>query len=53
MAESYVAFNIQISNELSAAIEAEMERTKTRYMVTLGRALLWEALRARQKGEKG
>ncbi len=51
MAEAYVAFNIQISQELSDAIEAEMERTKTK-KAALGRWLLWEALQARQKGEK-
>jgi len=52
MPESYVAFNIQISEELSDVIEAVMRNTGIKKAV-LGRALLWEALHARKaKGEK-
>ncbi len=50
MAEAYVAFNIQISQELSDAIEAVMQNTGIQ-KAALGRALLWEALHARKKGE--
>ncbi len=52
MPEAYVAFNIQISQELSDAIEAVMQNTGIKKAV-LGRALLWEALHARKAGAKG
>ncbi len=51
MAEAYVAFNIQISQELSDAIEAETLRMGIK-KAALGRALLWEALHARQDGAR-
>ncbi|KKM81104.1 hypothetical protein LCGC14_1333090 [marine sediment metagenome] len=52
MPEAYVAFNIQISQELSDVIEAVMRNTGIK-KAALGRALLWEALHARKDGTKG